>query len=276
MAAEPAATTSRPAVVNRPDLSIPTSAQWKQLDQAVDRGLKFLATQQLPNGSFTTQRTAEPAVTSFCVMAFLSRGHTPLQGTYREQIRRAIEFVLSTQQQNGLLYADRAGTELWKLAGNYNHPIGGVMLSEVYGMAESKQQEAIRAAIEQALRFTREQQVKPKRWRDDNGGWRYLAPSVNIDSDLSITAWHLMFYRSARNAEFDIPEEYMKAAVAYVERCYDDKKGTFAYGLRGYGRDTYSRGMAGAGVVSLAMAGKHQTKMAQRRPVCARPSVQPL
>ncbi len=73
-----------------------------------------------------------------------------------------------------------------------------------------------------------------------------------------------MFYRSARNAEFDIPEENVKSALAFVKRCYDEDKGTFSYGLRGYSKTYFSRSMAGAGVVSLALAGEHESKMATR------------
>lgn len=237
--------------------------QWSRLDRAVDAGLRFLATQQLPDGSFNSDRVAQPAVTSFCVMAFLSRGHMPDHGPYGRQISRAINYVLSTQQPSGLLYAETAGTENWKMRGSYNHAIAGVMMGEVYGMAGAGQQETIRVAVEKALEFTRGEQVKRKRWTDDRGGWRYLLPGSWTDADLSLTAWHLMFYRSAKNAEFDVPEDYMKQAVAYVERCYDPSRGSFSYGLRGYGRGYFSRGMAGAGIVSLAFAGKHDTEMAK-------------
>ena len=37
-------------------------------------------------------------MTSFCVMAFLSRGHTPGFGPYGKQLDRAIDYVLSCQQ----------------------------------------------------------------------------------------------------------------------------------------------------------------------------------
>src|SRR5262245_22094947 len=57
-----------------------TSRQWSQLDHAVDAGLQYLSTQQATDGSFHSPAVAQPAVTSFCIMAFLSRGYTPNQG----------------------------------------------------------------------------------------------------------------------------------------------------------------------------------------------------
>lgn len=237
-----------------------TDRQWSRLDTAVDSGLQFLSTQQLSDGSFASMSEGQPAVTSFCVMAFLSRGYTPSRGPYSEVLSRAIDYVVSSQQSSGLLYAETAYTENWKLRGSYNHAIAGVMLGEVYGMTENRQHESVRIAITNALRFTRKEQAQRKRWDDDKGGWRYLMPSIAVDSDLSVTAWHLMFYRSARNAEFDVPDSHVNEAVAYVEKCYDPQRHSFMYGLRGRGRNFFSRGMAGAGIVSLALAGKHDSE----------------
>ncbi|MGE4002822.1 MAG: prenyltransferase/squalene oxidase repeat-containing protein [Planctomycetaceae bacterium] len=241
-----------------------TVDQWRSLDHAVDSGLEFLAAQQRSDGSFETLDPAQPAVTSLCVMAFLSRGQMPGEGPYGERIHRAIDFVLATQQASGLLCEIPSGTEEWKLRGSYNHAIAGLMLGEVYGMTDAARQERVRAAIDRALAFSQREQVERKRSPDDRGGWRYLSPSVAIDSDLSVTSWHLMFYRSAKNAEFAVPEESIDAAVAYVERCFDPGPGSFCYGLRGYGRSSFSRSMAGAGIVSLSLAGRHQSDKARR------------
>ena len=247
-----------------PDVSaVLSSTQLERLDRAVDRGLSFLSKHQLSDGSFESQSQAQPAVTSFCVMAFLSRGHVPGEGPYGDRISRAIDFVLSTQQPGGLLCNLPGGTEQWKLHGSYNHAIAGVMLGEVYGMTSGSQQESVHRGISRALEFTRREQMKAKRWPDDRGGWRYLLPSSNIDADMSLTSWHLMFYRSAHNAGFDIPEQAIAPAVAYIRRCFDTNEKSFAYGLRGYGRHTFSRGMAGAGIVSLSLAGEHHSDMAR-------------
>lgn len=265
--AKPAAQELRPQAaspIRDPNDIQLTAGQWLKLQESVDRGLAFLAKNQEPDGSFRSNDNAQPAITSFCVMAFLSRGHMPKQGPYGEQISRAIDYVLSTQRADGLLYAQQANTETWKLMGNYNHAIAGVMLGEVYGMTGAEQKLAVREGIEKALEFTRSRQDERKRWADDRGGWRYLLPSQAVDSDLSVTAWHLMFYRSAKNAEFDVPQLYMDEAVDYVRRCYDSRTGSFCYALRSYGRSSFSRSMAGAGVVSLALAGQHKTEMAQR------------
>ncbi len=240
-----------------------TPSQWQDLDSSVDRGLEYLSQHQRTDGSFESPPLGQPAVTCFCVMAYLSRGHVPDQGPYGKQLSRAIKYVLSKQQPNGLFCDLPPGTNDWKLYGAYHHPIAGLMLSEVYGMTQTSQHEEIRRAIIQALAFTRQRQTAYQRRPEERGGWRYLSRG-GVDADLSATAWQLMFLRSAKNAEFDIPLQHIEEAVAFVKRCYVPQRGSFSYGLNGYTRTSFSRSMAGAGILSLALAGEHQTQMARK------------
>jgi len=105
-----------------------------------------------------------------------------------------------------------------------------------------------------------------QRWHknrpEDRGGWRYIDSHDDLDSDLSVTGWELMFLRSARNAGFDVPKEPIDDAVAYVRRCYAPEYGTFEY-ITGYADDR-SRCMAGAGILALAHAGFHESREAQQ------------
>lgn len=123
-----------------------TQEEWRRLDKSVDAGLRFLATQQQSNGSFAAPELGQPAITSLCVLSFLSRGHLPGEGEYGEVLDRAIEFVLKSQQPDGLLYRLPIKGRSWgdnrHKAGAYNHGIAGVMLAEVYGMKRGEKSEA--------------------------------------------------------------------------------------------------------------------------------------
>src|SRR5689334_12564618 len=68
-----------------------------EVEQAVDRGLDWLARNQKPDGSFLQGGGSTTAVPSLAVMAFLARGHTPGQGKYGEVLNKAIDYVVSTQ-----------------------------------------------------------------------------------------------------------------------------------------------------------------------------------
>ena len=71
----------------------------------------------------------------------------------------------------------------------------------------------------------------------------------------------LMFLRSAKNAGFKVPDAPIDEAITYVERCFQPRYGTFTYITRPKMRP--SRAMAGAGIVSLALSGEYNTKMAR-------------
>lgn len=246
-----------------------TPESWNRVEQSIDRGLEWLAQNQDRDGSFHSPAMGQPGVTSLGVMAFLSRGHLPGEGPYGEMLDRAIEFVVRTQRSDGLFtFADPGRSHRSKhpsKAATYNHAIAGLMLTEVYGMTDSKRARAIRAVIVKGLNFTRQLQVRRKSHSQDLGGWRYLHDRGGsyADSDLSVTGWQLMFLRSAKNAGFDVPKEQIDEAMRYVYSCWDEQKRVFYY-TKVSSERRWSRGMIGVGILSLSMAGHHQTEIARK------------
>ncbi len=242
----------------------------KQVDDAIDRALVMIARTQQRDGSFPTDRTGQPGVTSLCVLAFLARGHLPGAGPYGRQIDAALDYIVTCQARDGLLsarharsgYADRQAS----LAAIYNHTIACLTLSEVYGMTGPERSRDIRPVIERALRYTCEQQKSRKRRRVDEGGWRYIVPPARSlppnDSDLSVTSWVLLSLRSAKNAGFGVRTEVIDNGFGYVQRCFEVREGTFVYALAGMER-TPNRGMAGAGILAYSLAGMHDTEIAR-------------
>ena len=75
----------------------------------------------------------------------------------------------------------------------YNHAIAGLMLTESYAMLDAKRNERCQQAIEQALLCSRGYQLTHKPKPQDQGGWRYMFINNQVGSDLSVTAWQLMF-----------------------------------------------------------------------------------
>jgi hypothetical protein len=101
------------------------------------------------------------------------------------------------------------------------------MLTEVYGLTDRARGAKLKPAILKALEFSRRDQISAKTDPQDVGGWRYLNYRTSGDSDLSVTSWQLMFYRSARNAEFPVPKQYADDALGYVLRCWNEQQGIF-------------------------------------------------
>src|SRR5262245_21010425 len=93
---------SRQVIATSSDLSSAfPAAEWVRIEQSVDRGLQWLASQQAEDGSFPSVPVGQPAVTSLAVMAFLSRGHLPGQGRYGQLLNRAIDNCLEQQNRRG-------------------------------------------------------------------------------------------------------------------------------------------------------------------------------
>ncbi len=200
-----ALTTSSNRVSDSMPTSVLTQTQWRRVDVAVNRALNWLASRQQSDGSFSTLDSGQPAVTSLCMMAFIAHGHVPGKGQYGARLDRATDYVLSCQKENGLVTklgpdGPQINRQVSRAIGGcatYNHAISSLMLSEVYGMSPPARARRLEAAIRKALAATLEMQVWPKDSPADKGGWRYLDNFDDVDSDLSVTGWQLMFLRSA-------------------------------------------------------------------------------
>ena len=245
-------------------------AKWQAVEKSVDHALAWIASQQAADGSFPTLPAGQPAVTSLCVLGFLSRGDQPGTGPYGPQLDRAIDFVLSCQMSNGVFsYAPLGTTHVHNSPVHtaiYNHAIAGLMLGELFGQVTGERARRVKPAIESALKFERDLQTRDKAHAFDKGGWRYLllrSTDIDVaDSDMSVTAWMLMFLRSARNAEFNVPQTWIDEAMVYVRECWKEKEGVFYYALTGPGDVRTGRAMVAAGALSLSLAGQHQTPTA--------------
>jgi hypothetical protein len=247
------------------------AGEWRRVDSAVDQGLAFLASQQQPDGSFPTMRYAQRGVTGLCVLAFMAHGHTPGHGPYGKCLDRAVAFICECQKPSGLLVlmagdeprVNRNITHELGVAGTYDHAIASLTLSELYGMNSANAKSKLPQVIGKSLAVTLEIQSWPKRNPEDKGGWRYIDEYKDEGSDLSVTGWHLMFLRSARNAGFNVPSAAVNDAVAYIRRTYNKRYGNFGYLPASHG-DSRSRGMAGAGILALGHAGFHNSAEAKQ------------
>ena len=254
-----------PPTVSRTDILTPR--QWRDIDGSVDRGLAWLASQQQRDGSFLTIPVGQPGITSLAVMAFLSAGHVPGEGPYGRQLETAVEFVLRTQNQEGLFSYVRPRGKAHNCnashTAEYNHAIAGLMLGEVYGMCGGGLDVKIKPAIERGLAWTIKRQTLRSDVYGARGGWRYYGRWN--ESDLSLTSWEIMFLRSAKNAQFNVPHKPLKEAIGYVERCFEPETGMFLYQPPGSsGEIERSRGMVGGGILILSLAGKHNHPMAKQ------------
>ena len=236
--------------------------------EAVDRGLAFLARSQNPDGSWSSgmnmfgafprgaARTAgngDLTVTALSVMAFLSAGHVPGEGPYRDAVDRGVRYVMANQARTGLFAAPFGGqTEM------YYHGICTLMLAEAVGMTDAALAENLRLRLTAAVKVILDGQRKSG---PHAGGWRYQV--VGFDADLSVTGWQMMALRAAKNVGCDVPADRIQAAVEYVRRCHHPATGGYAY-VAGTGNVTIP--CTGTGILALELCGKdfHATPEAVR------------
>jgi len=255
------------------DSNVLDAAQWKKVDQSVDRGLTWLASKQQEDGSFPSIESGQPAVTSLVLMAFLAKGESPADGKYSKTLTRAIDYIATKQKKNGLIAAlahdaapisrrQRQSDIYASCAIIYNHSISSLALAEAYGQCDGAQAKKLSTVIEKAIAASIEIQDFKGRRPLEEGGWKYIVDPFTGKSDLSSTAWQLMFLRSAKNAGFDLPHENIDRAMKFVKNCFNKQTEAFVY--EPYYQVTESRAMAGAGVVAMAHGGLHHTEMAQK------------
>ena len=209
-----------PAMARADEVSAKLVKFEEPVDKAVDKALEFLAKHQQRDGSFESHMARNTGITSLCLMAFLAKGHTPGMAPYGDVLDKGIDFVVASQEHNGMLVgSSRSHGPM------YSHTIATLMLSEITGMVDPERQRRVDVALGKALRIILSAQELRKSDRHQ-GGWRYQHTSR--DSDISCSGWALMALRSARNNGAAVPRKAIEDAVRFVLNCrYRD--GGFAY-----------------------------------------------
>ncbi|RYD37368.1 MAG: hypothetical protein EOP86_03665 [Verrucomicrobiaceae bacterium] len=220
--------------------------RWAQVEERVDGILAGISIAQQPGGALGAGNEAQPAATSLAITAFLSRGHAPGRGPYGACLRNALEYVLSVQDAEGVFSGNGRSQDA-----TYHHAISGLMLGEVYGMAGQGQSQRVRTAIARALAVSRRSQLTSP----GGTGMRYFTSPR--DADLSVTGAHFLFYRSARNAEFDVPESWIHKMLTYVQSCAAEGGG-FNY----QPHSGPSLAMSSVGLLFMVMTGRQSHPLA--------------
>src|SRR4051812_33341547 len=100
--------------------------------QAINRGLEYLANNQYEDGSLGSGSTyrRHVAVTALAGIAFLSAGNTPNRGKYGTHVEKIVQYLLRNTDSTGLISAP----EHRQMNPMYGHGFATLFLAEVYGM----------------------------------------------------------------------------------------------------------------------------------------------
>ena len=216
-------------------------------DAAVERGLRWLAANQGPDGNWGSNDLGLVAVGG---LAFLSAGHMPGIGEHGESCERALSYVVKNAKPSGLLNIADGRRD------TYNHGLATFVLGQAYGMTSDAR---VGKALDRALKLI-------ARMQGPAGGWAYEAKPA--DGDLSLSVMQAKALRSAVDSGFEIPPSVIEKAIVNVRGHYTPQGGNpnrpEAELRKIPGQFTYAKGggnptvaMAAAGVVCLQEFGQY-------------------
>jgi hypothetical protein len=190
----------------------------KASEEAVERGLDYLAAHQNANGSWSLHNfhvnckhakctepgtvVSDPAATGIVLLPFLGAGNTDQAGKHKLTVARALHWLLTQQQADGTWSAPQDARPM------YGHAIASIALCEAYGMTQNAK---LRAPAQKALDYIVRAQHAA------SGGWRY---KPNQPADTSVVGWQMMALKSGEMAGLSVPAktfEGIKRWLASVE-----------------------------------------------------------
>jgi hypothetical protein len=191
----------------------------KESDEAVEAALRWLSTSQSDDGRWSARQfgageerkvlgqdrkgagaDADTGITALAILSMLGAGHTHLEGPYRENVQRALEYLVREQKDDGSLAGDAK-----LFATMYCHGMAALAIGEAYAMTGDHRLEPfVRKAAEFSIRAQ----------HGTTGGWRYLPGDPG---DMSQFGWQVMALKSAELAGVKTPEKTQQGMLRFLQ-----------------------------------------------------------
>ena len=125
-------------------------------EEAIERGLAYLASTQNEDGSWSLTEHGEEvllnshaAATGLSLLAFQGAGYTHLKHQYADTVSRGLSYLISRQRSNGDLYI-RENEMSDRNVALYSHGIASLALCEAFGMTQDPE---LREPAQQAIGY---------------------------------------------------------------------------------------------------------------------------
>jgi hypothetical protein len=252
-------------------LAVPANVRADELPAeykaAINKGLAWMAQQQHKDGHWEAFGGQYPVtMTALGGMSFLMEGSTIREGKYRDNIRRAVDWLMARSQPNGMLGNPNIPGEAGRYM--YGHGFALMFLSCVYGEEEEgDRRRKLEDILTRAAQFSRDAQTKRVSRRDGKtevGGWGYVsAREGNNFDEGSVTITQVQALRAARNAGIKVPPDAIKAALAYLEDSTNAQGGVI-YSLGGGGGGDGRPALTAAAIACGFNAGQYDSPLVQK------------
>lgn len=185
----------------------------------VEKGLKWLVAQQQTDGHWSANRGNYPVpMTAMAGLALLAEGSTPSEGDYAGNIRKALDWVISESQPNGLIGNPRNPLHANRYI--FGHAYAMVFLSCAYEKTEDKAlRRRLGTVLNRAVRFSAVAQTTL-------GGYGYVSAKDGGDfSEGAATVSQILGLRAARNAGIPVPNKVLEKAREYLKKSTSSEGG---------------------------------------------------
>lgn len=194
-------------------------------EEAVERGLRWIAAHQSPDGGWTFDlkksycaglcanpgtEASTTAATAIALLPFLGAGYTHTQGEHRETVRKGLYYLLRRGRATPEGLDLREGTM-------YAQGLAAIALCEAYAMTRD---EALRDPAASAIRYIHAAQDRR------GGGWRY-APGE--PGDTTVTGWQWMALKSGQLAGLPVSRSTLYAADRFLDSVQSDGGAQYGY-----------------------------------------------
>jgi hypothetical protein len=192
---------------------------------AVRQALRWLVDSQEPAGNWDAARwdgkpQYEIALSGMALAALCAPVGGPPDAKQAQAAQRAVAYLLSRQSPQG-----RFGDEFDGMM--YNHGIATVALLSAY---RDTRDPGLRAALDRALGFIREQQLP-------TGGWEYRK-GASGQANTAVSVWQTLAIARARECGWTDMTAAFGRALRWLESMVDDR-GNFGYQSRGVSPDGF-------------------------------------
>lgn len=194
-------------------------------EEAVERGLRWLAAHQHEDGSWRFHfdglpcsnacrnpgtESSSTGSTALALLPFFGAGYTHREGPYVDTINKGLYYLcnrmLNVPQggdlQEGTMYAQGLAT---------------IVLCEAYAMSKD---EKLRPYAQQAVKFVLYAQDQR------GGGWRY---TPGMPGDTTMTGWQLMALKSALLAGLEVPSSRFFLAGKFLDGVQSERGAAYGY-----------------------------------------------
>jgi hypothetical protein len=203
-----------------------------QSEEAVERGLEWLARHQAKSGGWATDVFPEHgkcdcgdigekhdiAGTAFGLLPFLGAGEMHAGSRHSKTVQRGLEYLLKKQKEKGN-FDDNA----------YENALATIAVCEAYGLSRDPR---LKGPAQAAVNYIVAAQFV-------DGSWGY---SAGTKGDLSVTAWQFSALKTAYYARLKVPNDSFNRVAVFLDSVADPNGMGYGYNAPGAAPPTSAAG----------------------------------